>query len=404
MKKPYLFRWFLYLAIILPTVLFNGCSKDGAVGPEGPQGIQGPQGAQGIPGTDGASIHYGNGEPAVSLGRSGDLYLDMSKSLLYGPKTAQGWNIAAPLNLKGDPGKDGSNGKDGLNGKDGVNGTNGVDGSSFLSGDGLPNATLGKNGDFYFDKANATIYGPRSQASGWGDPTSLRSTAWSGKKLLTIGDSMTSECTWQPYLVGYTGLVWSRAETTAGVGGNPASALGGITMAPQNQNSIFMRLFSMKNYNPDVIFLYGGQNDAYGNIGTINDVPYTTNAVNPSVTMASAMMGGLEILLRDNPKAKIYLVTQMRIYAALGTTHPAHDFLTMAQIEAFEKPRYEKVMLIKAIAEKYSIPCIDLWHKSGVNNYNAKEYYKDPDPGNNAQVHPNDLGGKMMALCMKTYL
>jgi hypothetical protein len=224
---------------------------------------------------------------------------------------------------------------------------------------------------------------------------------YAGKKLVTIGDSLTAGILWQQYLCDLTGMVWSINETVSGTGGNPPMAIGGTAMAPFDSNSIFMRLFYAKNYNPDVIILYAGQNDA--NVGTINDTPYTTNAANPAITMAAAMMGGIEILMRDCPNAKVFVVTQMRLYAQLGTVTANHDFSTMDKILAFEQPRFAKAMLIKAIAEKYSLPCIDLWHNSGINNYNAAPYYQEPDPGNNAQVHFNSVGGRALALCANTY-
>ena len=48
-----------------------------------------------------------------------------------------------------------ANGKDGTNGADG---TNGKDGSSILSGSGVPNATLGNDGDTYIDVSTGDTY------------------------------------------------------------------------------------------------------------------------------------------------------------------------------------------------------------------------------------------------------
>lgn len=45
-------------------------------------------------------------------------------------------------------------------------------GNTLLSGKGPPDIALGKNGDFYIDTLNLTIYGPKN--IGWGDPSSLR--------------------------------------------------------------------------------------------------------------------------------------------------------------------------------------------------------------------------------------
>lgn len=50
---------FLMFALVVPTLLFTACTKDGVAGPIGPQGpqgeqgIQGPQGETGPPGEQG---------------------------------------------------------------------------------------------------------------------------------------------------------------------------------------------------------------------------------------------------------------------------------------------------------------------------------------------------------------
>src|SRR5690606_14261896 len=50
-----------------------------------------------------------------------------------------------------------------------------ANGTVLLNGGGAPSASLGKNGDFYLDKTNLTIYGPKTVA-GWGEPTSIKGT------------------------------------------------------------------------------------------------------------------------------------------------------------------------------------------------------------------------------------
>lgn len=50
-----------------------------------------------------------------------------------------------------------------------------ANGTVLLNGGGAPSASLGKNGDFYLDKTNLAIYGPKTDA-GWGEPTSIKGT------------------------------------------------------------------------------------------------------------------------------------------------------------------------------------------------------------------------------------
>lgn len=140
-------------SIFLFFVLFFliGCGKDGEVGPQGEQGIQGEKG---ISGTNGSTIYSGKSAPSSSIGKSGDFFLNIANGDLYGPKINDSWG--QPFNLKGPQGE------------------NGVPGATILSGVDVPPVATGKNGDFYINLKEMTMYGPKSQ-SGWGSPVSLKS-------------------------------------------------------------------------------------------------------------------------------------------------------------------------------------------------------------------------------------
>jgi len=100
----------LLTAFVIASVLvFNACKKEeGPVGPPGPVGPVGPQGPAGPQGP-------------------------------VGPAGATG-----------------------ANGTNGTNGTNGADGATIRAAAGAPEASLGNDGDFYFDTATATLYGPKA--------------------------------------------------------------------------------------------------------------------------------------------------------------------------------------------------------------------------------------------------
>lgn len=132
-------------ALLWFTALATSCKK----GEPGPAGPAGPQGIQGITGNDGNTILSGTGIPAGNAGKIGDYYLDISTSNLYGPKTASGWGSSVSLK-----------------------GAAGPSGNGILSGNGIPSASLGVNGDFYLDKITYNLYGPKI-AGNWGVPTSL---------------------------------------------------------------------------------------------------------------------------------------------------------------------------------------------------------------------------------------
>lgn len=130
----------------------SSCGKDGAMGP------QGEKGDQGISGKDGSTILSGTSNPNTSVGQKGDFYLNLKSGDLFGPKTSEGWGT--PYNMKGDKGEAGNNGKDG---------------TTILNGTIPPTPSLGKEGDFYINTKDFTIYGPKMQNGDWGNPVSLKS-------------------------------------------------------------------------------------------------------------------------------------------------------------------------------------------------------------------------------------
>ncbi|SEK17650.1 collagen-like domain-containing protein [Parapedobacter koreensis] len=159
---------------LLFSITIIACGKDG---PEGPPGEKGEQGIQGIAGEDGSMFYSGGGQPATALGKIGDMYLDRTNSLLYGPKSADGWGTA--LNLKGATGATGPKGATGpagprgATGPAGPTGATGAAGSKILSGTTAPAASLGANGDFYIDRELGNLYGPKTN-NAWGTPVSLK--------------------------------------------------------------------------------------------------------------------------------------------------------------------------------------------------------------------------------------
>ena len=97
------------------------------------QGISVINGADGKDGVDGQTPYIGpNGNWWI-----GKTDLGVSAQGIQGPQGEQGI-----------PGTNGSDGKDGTDGKDGIDGK---DGTSLLTGEGLPDVSLGKNGDSYID-------------------------------------------------------------------------------------------------------------------------------------------------------------------------------------------------------------------------------------------------------------
>lgn len=69
--------------------------------------------------------------------------------------------------------KEGPNGLDGTNGINGVNGIDGADGSTIFSGNGVPETSIGKQGDYYLNLTSYQLFGPKRNNS-WGIGTDLK--------------------------------------------------------------------------------------------------------------------------------------------------------------------------------------------------------------------------------------
>ncbi|HLR31100.1 MAG TPA: hypothetical protein VK074_01340 [Fodinibius sp.] len=173
------------MLLALPLILILGtiAACEGPTGSEGPQGPKGEQGTVGPAGEDGSVMLAGKGDPKEDVGESGDYYLNRTTGELYGPKNDKGWRT--PISLKGPPGQDGKDGKDGADGKDGQDGADGKDGkdgedgSQIYSGTGAPASVMGTTGDYYLNKANFELYGPKNpkKKNNWGTPINLKGTA-----------------------------------------------------------------------------------------------------------------------------------------------------------------------------------------------------------------------------------
>lgn len=217
--------FFKCVVIGLLMLSIHACTKEGDVGPRGLDGLTGTK------------IHSGASTPNADLGLLGDYYLQTNTGQLFGPKTETGWGV--PLNLVGTPGTNGTNG------------TNGLNGATILSGTGIPNAAIGVNGDFYFNKSNGDFYGPKS-GTGWGSPTSLRglngadgtagSQIWSGTAapavtIGRIGDfyfNTSNSDFYGPKSATSWGTPFNLKGAPGGAGANGSKILNGVDVPPAN--------------------------------------------------------------------------------------------------------------------------------------------------------------------------
>lgn len=123
---------FRLLNLLLGVVLLlSGCNKETIVERVEVEG--------------GSQILRGNGTPSDNEGKSGDWYVDLSTTIIYGPKTDKGWDKEKGISLRGKRGKS----------------------TLILSGDTEPSDDLGNDGDYYINSSTQKLYGPKVDGK-WG--------------------------------------------------------------------------------------------------------------------------------------------------------------------------------------------------------------------------------------------
>ncbi len=276
---------------------------------------------------------------------------------------------------------------------------------------------------------------------------------YAGRKLVTLGDSFTYNLGnrgkyWQQWLAEWLGVTWSLEETHFGLDGHAAMGCSGSWIMPNDLISMSIRCMDVVHYNPDIIILYGGENDQFGAYkwGTIDDEPFLPSQVidlsadsdirtlsaallhtadtvatphlprtllyiheatgkrfyyltdesawekTASWTLArncisfyAAYKGVVQRLCTDNPNAAIYCLSLMQC------DHTRYD--GPLTLEGLDNLRKTKSRAIKEIAEFYGVQFIDLWNNSGINNFNAPMLYSD-------WLHPNANGYRKLAECI----
>ena len=166
----------------------------GAVGPQGAAGDQGALGPQGEAGPTGATGGQGGQGEAGAVGPAGPAGSDgqMGATGPQGAVGSDGKNGATgpvgplgPTGPQGDAGKDGQDGAAGAAGPQGnigpagAQGIAGAAGATIVNGQAAPTAQDGQDGDYFYDQANTTFFGPK--ASGAWPATGVQMTGQNGQ-------------------------------------------------------------------------------------------------------------------------------------------------------------------------------------------------------------------------------
>lgn len=223
----------------------------------------------------------------------------------------------------------------------------------------------------------------------------LKKSNWQGKKCVCLGDSITEQGTWLPYLkneLGFSDVV------NRGIGGSTV----GSTFANAFWQDVRVNSIDI---DADCIIIMGGTNDAG------SAIPLSINITKESHSDTTTI-GGFNRLL-SKIFYKFYKLDSGFYsdvdYSGVTQVEMAKDITVLLVTPTYTNDplfigsdtddRLKKIVdVIPNIAGFWNIPYCDNYYDSGINDQNLTYYLKQEEyNGQTICVHPNELGGKKIA-------
>lgn len=177
-------------------------------------------------------------------------------------------------------------------------------------------------------------------------------------------------------------LSLSAKELSANYYNLAVSGTGYVHTNSVNVNFVSKIESSVADVEPELIVLFGSFNDIYTElpIGTVNDT-YIEGGEN---SLAANMNHMYDLIQAKYPNAKIAVITPTPWSDT--TPHGTNDNSIKAQ---------QYVSVMREICETRNIPCLDLFHNSGLEPWSSSfnnQYFDNADG-----CHPNDAGHQIVA-------
>ena len=200
------------------------------------------------------------------------------------------------------------------------------------------------------------------------------SNKWKGKKVAFIGDSITANCgEWIDILSENLGLV---KALNLGVGGS--------TIANNGSGIEFAQRVTEALAEYDAVFVMGGTNDA-GQSVDIGDTSYHDGFA------ASTFKGAIaDLIVRIQENAPNSLVVFGTPHGGRGVANAVGKNMTSAVKNTIGLTTEDYAKAMKEVCHEFSVPCIDVFGDSGINQFNRAAYIEDT-------VHPNYAGREKIA-------
>lgn len=214
--------------------------------------------------------------------------------------------------------------------------------------------------------------------------------AWSGREIVFIGDSLTSALRYQDAVKEILGAK-IRSHCAGGAtlqemvdGGN---GLDGVYSAETDAQGILRPLSAQDVAGADLVVLYGGYNNRWAMAGVPGDcfAPDGTGQSTYAGCVQYAVNRIYEALeAAGNPGCRLLLVTPDCVGAYASIAQTGYDEYPEGSGQTLE----DLVEAEMAVAQANGLPCLDLFHTSGINRRTWAAFSASAED----QVHKNSAG------------
>ena len=201
--------------------------------------------------------------------------------------------------------------------------------------------------------------------------------SWSGKKVVTFGDSITwydghtfpsDHSEYGQVCVGYQSYMRQKLECIVDNEGAAGAWMGSILP--------YIKATTFTNYDAATI-TFGANDFRYPSSYPVGEIAPIGSTFDES-TIFGALQSGIEYILNHKPTIKIFLITPIKGWND-GNRMP----------ETYPN-------IIKSVGELYSLPVLDLYHRSGINELTKATLIGDDEAELDYALHPTNAGFKRM--------
>ena len=246
-------------------------------------------------------------------------------------------------------------------------------------------------------------------------PGNMLGNKWSGKNVLFIGDSLTAAQKYQTTVRDNLDInIYNHCKGGMGIVQCVDGENGAPPYDPDNFNAgTLYPLMASDVADKDLIIFYAGYNNRGTEDGTVGDC-YDPNDSTQGRTIAGFMQYALNRIFEELANASNLTCRMLVVTVDCAGKYPYIDADGYEQYPANSGQTMETMANIqKAVAAANNVPCLDLWHNSGINRHtwtvygaNPNAYIENPTdtstpyPHNGDQLHKSNAGYQLIGDCI----